>query len=777
MLVAGALTGLLVACSGSTSLDGGDGSKKNTQAPQLVNYGLLSTAVGEATFGWSLDKPGESRIRLYDGSGNLLKENPPTEVAPLQYTSKFTSLTSNVTYHAVIEVLFEGGVVDSSGDLLFSVPGNPKNDTPVPVVLNSGILVEPSGTFGKDFVVEPRWYDRKYDDRCVVYLKSSSKITLKTDTTNNADPLGGDAGSKGVIYYKIDRDEQGGIPYVNGAQGKAYGGAIDLTTETYEAGVKVLGTFGHNNGAYGTTPDQTGSRYWRGQKDASGDEWHALTIWHDDVGWFTGGGNDKPRNSDGLYIPVVVDPKTPVIRVEAPAGEEYYTSPAKVYHIPVIHERKTWLTGGTWIHLYNLTNNDTIQYRVDGGTWTDYKDPIRASEILHTRNQAYTFECRNGTTGAIRKRVLHLHPDYPSNGEGHPRNLWWRNSDEMKAVLKRCSSSGPSLWRGGFNYFLTSTFFNGMDEDFVNIRRPGWRAYQSQAVIAGRCAFVAAVEGTETRFNGGKRFIDQAKDILLKFASVDPVGMENTLWWCAPCNERVILGQEQVQFMNIAFAYTTLVSKYRVADGNKQGVTEIMDIKMRENLADIAFHQLHYANNITMSDGEGDKHWGLGMEMCSAVFAAAIPSYDTPWFGTSGADGTKNTHAWAPFPNHKYSWWEYVTNKGIATTSHPDLAHQARVFTIYSGGSWKGAKGYDPSFFDWTPAFANIMKNQIPAAQYPFANVDLYLQTQVNSSHPQPMCVNDKFSFASAAKGTVSGYGAKDMFWISKLAFYDDTIK
>ena len=47
---------------------------------------------------------------------------------------------------------------------------------------------------------------------------------------------------------------------------------------------------------------------------------------------------------------------------------------------------------------------------------------------------------------------------------------------------------------------------------------------------------------------------------------------------------------------------------------------------------------------------------GTSAEIAALIAAMAIPSYSTPYYGTSGFNGNTQTYAWTPYPDHAVTW-------------------------------------------------------------------------------------------------------------------------
>ena len=542
-----------------------------------------------------------------------------------------------------------------------------------------------SGEFGRDYVVEPVFSDPRFDAHVVIYLSDAVEFSMAHNATNTRQycskkvPFDG-----GDIRFQLD-----GAPTFNKSFYQSpvpFPGVFDyekpfaLKGLEYEPGLPVVGGFGP---AGEELTDEVLARdalqiklkhYWRGLRGPDGDEWHALLYWDLDPKADRG----HSHSSDGKVAALVVNPKVPAILVHAPEGEQFYTTPPKVYGIPKIHERTTYLTDGVTLRLFGMGLKGRLEYRVGGeGAWRPYEAPLVARELVAPEATPVLFECRAGN-GAVRRRTLVRNPGYPSATEKHPRMMFSSDEDLVAQrervrsdILYQHYSKGlPGVLQSGIDYG------DGLRHD---------HSHWSQPQVL-EMAFVAAVEGYGDEVEAYTRY---AKIGLMDSYSLDPVGCHAQgtpvpEWWA------YVGGLRYAQFA--AAAYDLLAGHYTVANGHKDGMTPIEDLLIRDHMAREAISQLR-AN----AKG-GGLHGGHWQDCAIAAIAMAMPGYDTPYLGTSGADGrTKATHLDAPFPHQKITWWQYHTDPKIETPGYPDLAHISMNFLTYDqeDGTWKAdAKTY-----------------------------------------------------------------------------------
>jgi len=548
----------------------------------------------------------------------------------------------------------------------------------------TGIDLALSGEFGKDYVVEPIYSDPRFDAHVVIYLTDAVAFSMAHNATNTRQycskkvPFDG-----GAIHYQLDGattfDRSFYQQRVDFPGVFNYDKPFALKGLEYEPGLPVVGGFGP---AGEELPDEAMAigvptklkHYWRGLKGPDGDEWHALLYWDLDPKADRG----HSHSSDGKVAALVVNPKAPALLVYAPEGEQFYTTPPKAYGVSKIHQRTTYLTDGVTLRLFAMGLGEPLQYRVGArGAWRPYEKPLVASEIVAAANSPVLLECRAGD-GPVRRRTLVRNPAYPSAAEKHPR-MMFSSSEDLAAQRERVRSD---ILYQHYSKGLAGELQSGID--YGDGLRHDHSHWSWPRVLDA--AFVATLEGYGEESEAYARY---AKIGLMDSYSLDPVGCHGQgtpvpEWWA------YVGGLRYGPFA--AAAYDLLAGHYTVANGYTHGMTPIEELLIRDHLAREAISQLN-ANAIG-----GGLHGGHWQDCTIAAMAMAMPAYDTPYLGTSGADGqTKATHLDAPFPNQKITWWDYHTNPRIKTPGYPDLAHISMNFLTYDqeDGTWKAdAKTY-----------------------------------------------------------------------------------
>ena len=576
----------------------------------------------------------------------------------------------------------------------------------------SGISLGLTGENGVDWAAESTYHDSAIANQ-LIYLKAPVSLALAHNEHNtilldtdeiprilgvsgpDGVPLSGDEGD---IHFKIDRDMQSHA--YSGDRDSLpdfaprYGTPFDFATLTYDGSEPVLGALGDNGGSWASSPRDTIERYAYGQQDAFGNEWHSLAYWDNDVPLITEAGVDPHRQgaSDGHSVLICVNPLTPVIQLSAPAGEQFYTTPLKTYHVPVLWPRTTYLTGGVELAFANLTNSEPVSFRVDDGAFQTWNGtPLVASDIFADEDVPLTFEVRAGANGIVLRRSVVLNPGVPATDEDHG-HLLWQDDAEQQALTTKLRDIEP--FKTSYDLFWDDDYYHGTSATFADTRG-GWRHEAGQASTALSNAFSVAIEGagaTETQ-------ADLAKTRLLRLARLRPLGFETSVSHATPAKDFLNeLGQTLQQFADAAVAYDLLAAHYRQSD-HPQGMSPIEEIWIRDGLAKIAKSIIQFRSNNGATSGSGDSHWAHGYELAIGAIALALPTYQSPYYGVSGGDlVTENDltnddgQYWNPFPDQGVTWYGIATDSAIDTPGHPNVVAPFRAeFLLSDDGWWTGA--------------------------------------------------------------------------------------
>ena len=592
----------------------------------------------------------------------------------------------------------------------------------------SGISVSLSGINGIDWAVEHGYHDPSLGDQ-IIYLKSHVHVSLahneRNSVTHNgypqlvigidgADGVAG-SGDEGDIYWKIDRDL---LSHRYSTRGGAalpefcarYTEPISFETLTYDGSERVLGAVGNNGGQWGESPLHTTKRWAFGQHDAFGNQWHTLTYWDDDERLLSVAGIDSHRQgaSDGHCIWMCVNPVTPILQLQADDNQQFYTTPIKTYFVPKIWAQTSYVTSGVRLHFVNLTDDQPSQYRVADGTWQTYQGTaLPVTGLFGDRGKPVTIEYRCGPSGSIASRSIVVDPEYTAREERHGFMLW---ADEAgrQSVIARVTERQPfkksyETWRSGLNEPRSVSDVRGI-----------WRSTAGSATRAQAEALLVALEGAESV----PLTANNCKSRLLRLARLQPLGTEYNINSATPAKDFLNeLGQTIQQLGDAAIAYDLLAAHFR-SDRHAGGITPIEEIWIRDGLGKVAKSILQMRANWSAISGAGDTHWSHGYDLAVQLIAMAMPTYKTPYYGVSGADGVSRNDKpdskgeyWNPYPYQGETWFDIATNPAIDTPGHPGVRYPIRAeFLLTDDGWWTGPNNL---VGDGTRYFAGAMRRQL----------------------------------------------------------------
>ncbi|MEK7415693.1 MAG: Ig domain-containing protein [Planctomycetota bacterium] len=587
------------------------------------------------------------------------------------------------------------------------------SDEPLPIVnTKSGIAVTFSGDNGRDWAVEQTCHDPLLSE-IVVHLKPGTKITLAHNENNVAmhDERGfqrllgvnghdgkANSGDEGEIRFKFDRDGQAHA-YVRPvgmdlpAWCRLYAQPFSLAELTHEDGKPILGSMGDNGKSYGDRPNTTTERFMYGVTDSSGNEWHTLTYWDDDSTWLNAAKikHDKRTDaSDGHWIALCVAPRTPLVQIRAPAGEQFYTTPIKTYHVPKIWEQTTYLTGSALVGFANLANDQAVRFRIGQGAWQNYAGTaLVARDLFPEADRPIVVELQCGEASPILRRMFVRDPKHPSLGEQHGL-LLWPDAAGLQAARERLHGAEP--FKTSYAAFR-GDYYQGMPW-VRSAARPGWRGGATMCSSALNNALVMAVEGADKAAAAAAL----AKERLLFATRPEPIGQEITCDASSPSTDFLqVLGQTTQAYADAGVAYDLVAAFFR-SDQQPGGLTAIEDYLLRDNLAKCAKTLLQFRDIYNATSGSGDTHWSHGWEMATGMIALAMPTYARPCFGVSGADQrtlndlkSADGTFWNPYPNQGVTWWQAVTDPALSTPGYPNAVLPFRAeFLLTDDGWWTG---------------------------------------------------------------------------------------
>jgi hypothetical protein len=522
--------------------------------------------------------------------------------------------------------------------------------------------------------------------------------------------------------------------------------------------------------------------YYRGMLDSFGDEWHIITVGDDDA--WVGGSYTGNWASDGKIHYFVVNPKTPLISFKTKtASAQFYTTPAKTYFIPKIHEQTTYLTSDVDIELVNIMNSNPIQYKINNGSTQTYSGPLSSNSLSDGENTLeYWYDDASHKTRTIIKN-----PDFPSANEQHGYLLWRDDNglDAIKQRLKRAPYVTPfnNTYRNNYNLGVNDQ--KNVDTNFGK----GLRAGGGRGPIVN--AMVALVEGNDAKPSAGKyTFAQYGKKMLLEtILSLDPVGFEfshNST--PIPTKELAYYGYWDVEkVLSGAFTYDLLIKNYR-SDQHTDGITPVEDYKIRDLLASSVHRGMLWLGSFVSYRKLG--MWGTCHIIGDLMVALAMPSYNTPYYGTSGFDGSPAQHKWAPYPDYPVTWKGvlYLNNTTIHAYPNQELVADMQGL-LNAQGDFSDKAGY------WGTnlmghsynILANVMKMKF---EHSYPTLELAYQKCNNGTmvynggsgkFPLVLMVNEYFpGIAPGAYSNLqsSTYDLGREMWVAKfysmILFHDD---
>ncbi|NLF31725.1 MAG: hypothetical protein GX591_12655 [Planctomycetes bacterium] len=538
----------------------------------------------------------------------------------------------------------------------------------------SGISLDVQGVYGLDYLVENWYHDPAVDPRCTIYIRSHVPLAMTHNAMNllAATVVGADGG--GTIRYRPDMDMTAMYAFTEG-NGTPYPAWVDGTsfdTMRYPDGAAVLNATGPLPGALMSVP--TGF-YWRGLVDAAGDQWHTLSVWDDDYDPDT---YYDTWCSDGRMHYFVVNPATPCVSLaKASADAQWYTTPIKAYFVPKFREQTTYLQGDVLIELAAL-EAAPVRYslREEGSAedfWQDYTGPLSTVDLALAADTRYELRCRIGDDGAIRTRILHYDPAYPSDAEEHPHSILWQGSEGLQRIRDRINdpASERALYRNLYDEILTNSWLHRRGRDTL---MNGDRRNTLRGALLHN-AFPLLIEGFDSHPDAAAMLRDGLLDNIL---NLDPIGREGNHNNALPCKELNYQGYYSVATpLYMALAYDWVIKDMR-AGVHPSGFTAVEDYKMRDMLAHFAVNtSARYSSTYTGwidPNGYDVGMWSTAWLVGANIIAAVMPEYNSELFGSSGAPGGSSGPAapWTPFPNHPATWWDVAADRGITLYSYPD---------------------------------------------------------------------------------------------------------
>lgn len=507
---------------------------------------------------------------------------------------------------------------------------------------------------GSGYQEEYLYHDKLVSDLKQVWIRDTTDLSFSHNARNVANLDGVSSGrgrvvvgssGGGTIRYKINElwDE---TPFAgSGTVQPAYSAPFSLD----DAG--VVGTTGWN----------AAEAHWEGMVDSVGDEWHVLMYADDDsaIGYSS---YPESHTSDGKFVLLCVNPLTPAMTVRADTGK-FYTTPPWTYWVPKIHDQTTYIEGTVDFEIRNIYG-DNISYRINSGTTVDVGAATVTLDEANFNSGSNTLEYWYTATPATKRTrtVVKLDPstasDYPSNSETHGERLldgsagWARfqsritetpYSSQLTRFQDRSEnrqSNWDSVGRQGYH--------------FGNSQVHPWTAggEADNAIMAKHFGVSAYASGAPSN----KTYAEYSKQILLENAAGETdVGYEAFSATSAPIpnygyNYRGYWDVDTIY--GAAMAYDILVDIYR-ADSVAGGISPVEDYYIRDLLASWChLAGLQYGKFGPDQTGLGTVPRSIG----AATVAIVLPTYSTPYYGTSGFDGNTTVYQWAPYQTYNYTW-------------------------------------------------------------------------------------------------------------------------
>ena len=545
-----------------------------------------------------------------------------------------------------------------------------------------------------------------------------------------------------------------------------------------------LGKIGNNSKPY-----YDHNRISYGMIDSFGDEWHTITFWDND--WATNVYDPQRSDtatSDGKIIYIVLNPKTPVISFEAFQGEEYYTTPPKMFYVPYIFNQTTYLTSGVYISLNNVKDDQPIYYRVDNGLWIEYTGRIAASSLFSQNNRIYDFAFKIGQNGPVKIRVMHYNPAQPAQNEQHPK-LEFKNITEVDKERFLVHGGSPIMTQN-YQTLLNSIYKNTLD--FRNGNRNLGFNYSHEGTSGGYLArynvYSSAIQ--QAAYTGlmenDESLLKKAKEGLLVIYTIDPLGCESAKGRTGgPSVERCMYSGARA-VPNIPVAYD-LLFQFTKENGYQNGMTSIQHIKIRDNLAGEAAILLKYPltwpdnfwTNIRYADASVRN---VELESYYTLIGMAMPGYNSPYYGTSGADGTFANYLNAPFPDAAVAWTDLNFKGYVQNPRNASLFRDSFIAgTFDKDGSYLGParEGYLLQMYNNLIPFM-IYRNNFDSNHY--ERIENNLKLQILSRFPNNGCkmIDTYFSAWARYLNTLcvrafmlEGYGGVSIDYLINPDFQD----
>ncbi|PIE23250.1 MAG: hypothetical protein CSA62_08550 [Planctomycetota bacterium] len=590
----------------------------------------------------------------------------------------------------------------------------------------SSIDLRVLGEEGRDWFFEPCYHEARVDDRGVLYLRKGVRLALSV-ARGDRGPRGDRAVGKAQLRYEWAPDGVAG-PYIGEhARGKLYREALDPWAAKVD-GESLLRAEGWGPGSFGPRASKNQRRL-RGIRCPGNELVQALHLWQDDSVWFAGKPNAKVRASDGLRLLIVVEPSLPLLRIEA---REYFTTSPRAYHDAHGAVQTSYMSEDGIVHIRSWASVG-VEYAIQAkgaprGKWRTCPASLSVRDLLGQAEMGLLLLRYQGRPESVRMRRLVIESRAIGKVEREGSGPLLLSGKEL-AVTKRILRSGRNVAAQAYREVRDLAHYQRDDRRSLD-HRGGFRETSRLARSALRRALIAFVEGIGPR---GCREARRAVRELLAIGTVDPLGMENPLWFANPCLERVTLGFEQGEVFRAAIAYGLLhgLSWQKIRNPL---FTPVQDRKIRDGLASFARVFMQFRDNVQAKPGEGDAHWGAAMDVALMHLAAAMPSYHSPLYGEAGPGSSSELGPMA-FPRSAISWWDFATEAEGRGLAWPEPLHGSRLAVVYSpAGIWRGPRRYERLLMPFALSAAILLEHRGEARLCP--NVRAYALGLSPEKHP-----------------------------------------
>ncbi|NDC38498.1 MAG: hypothetical protein EBZ48_10655 [Proteobacteria bacterium] len=506
-----------------------------------------------------------------------------------------------------------------------------------------------------------------------------------------------DSPDDGTILFRINSFEQyhsyatiplpGEINPINRIATAGY--RYNLGVFSYPDGRPVLGTTGSNNVPYGPRFDRTTARFHRAILSPEGNHIHTIMYWDHDQRIVNTPG--RGRLSDGSMVVLVVDPVTPIIRLSAPSGQQFLTTPLVTLHTPRSHAQTSYVTEGVVIELLSL-GTQPIFFRINNGPALQYTGAFTLRGLPSGRHTLVTWLGTAADAPRYTRNFI-LNPPSPSAAEARG-TLLFGAPEERQRIAHRLTQ--PPFYNQWIRY--QSSFVNdlprqlskysaefplrtrGANRDLMNLSSVPWKFLVPHHLTSNMTA--------DQRRDYGVL----AKNALLSITTPEFIGAEihtSADVWRASPDLLHIPNAGMNEYIFLPLAYDLLKAHFLREHDPVSGTSPIEELKIRENLAKLAYTMLKSRDSMGVDvRGEtalnpGDAHHRLGCELIAYVIGASMPSYASVAYGKSGFNRISGGYLNTPYPNQALSWFELLTDPNVPTPGYPNNISKAMHFKIF----------------------------------------------------------------------------------------------